>query len=284
MSNHAHDHPKAPKGATRIGDLIAGEPLAYGKDAPRREVTIAGVTNVLPTKLADQLERTYASWAKANPQEAAKPARRRPQRTTPNLDVLEERAIEARARGRLARMERFDSEIDAGFRDARMQDIEPLTRGKLAAWIDNPQRRNLLLVGPVGVGKTHAAHAIARVLAERGMTSWPRVVSLPLLMRRLRPDGPVEFYDEIAEVPILVLDDLGSEKMSEWTAEQLALIIDQRWAKQLPILATTNLTVGDEGTLLPALGERAYSRLARTAQKIIQFQGEDRRKEVAEDD
>jgi DNA replication protein DnaC len=167
------------------------------------------------------------------------------------------------------------------FRAARFADADPDVRGAAKAWLNNPTRRNLLLVGAVGTGKTWTAHAVVRDLVERSGDNWPLIVTAPNLFRALRPGGPEDFYDEVCEVPLLLLDDLGAEKPSEWTGEQLTSIIDTRWANHRPIIATSNLNLP---ALSEAIGERAYSRLAKAGTTIVGFDGPDRRKEVASDD
>jgi DNA replication protein DnaC len=58
--------------------------------------------------------------------------------------------------------------------------------------------------------------------------------------------------------PILILDDLGAEKISDWVREQLYIIINRRYENMLPTIVTTNCTTAE---LVERLGERTVSRL-----------------------
>ena len=95
----------------------------------------------------------------------------------------------------------------------------------------------------------------------------------PKLFDELRSEARDTFY-RIQETPILMLDDLGAERPTEWVLERLNILVDTRWREQRPILVTTNL---EPGELWEQLGERAYSRLADGALAVA-FGGGDRRR------
>jgi DNA replication protein DnaC len=80
-------------------------------------------------------------------------------------------------------------------------------------------------------------------------------------------------YDLCEQVDLLVLDDLGGGKTTDWTADTLYRLVDTRWAYQRPIIATTNLTAPD---LREAVGARVASRLAAGVQ--VALKGDDRRR------
>lgn len=178
--------------------------------------------------------------------------------------------------------------VPSRFADATLADLEgePFHQ-RLLEWAANPAGRNLVISGPVGTGKTHAALATCR---QRwcdhgvGMSFWPMIE----LLDALRPGGREGLGDELAHTDdVLVLDDVGAERGSEWTAERVYALINRRWLNQVPLVVTTNLPPTPEAaskmgadpahTLQSALGERAYSRLADDAVGIL-LAGDDRRR------
>lgn len=101
-----------------------------------------------------------------------------------------------------------------------------------------------LMAGP-DRGKTHLALAICRKWLDRGEPA--RYAYVPLLMDELRKGFSLEgehSYDRQFEffcnVPLLVLDDLGVEKRSDWVSEKLDTIVDYRCIRGLPLVVTTN--------------------------------------------
>jgi DNA replication protein DnaC len=107
----------------------------------------------------------------------------------------------------------------------------------------------LVLMGTYGCGKTHLAAAVANACVEFGMPTL--FLTVPDLMDWLRnsfdsPDATFEErFDEIRNVGLLVLDDLGAQNTTKWANEKLFQIIDYRYARKLPLVVTTNLTLED---------------------------------------
>lgn len=156
-----------------------------------------------------------------------------------------------------ARQERWQSICPARFASAHAGELDGAFATAVSNWRANPAR-NLLLVGDVGVGKTHAAIAAARLANDAG---WDvRIHDVTTLLQQMRPgqDGGDELFARALACDALVLDDLGGEKTSDWTVERLYSLINQRWLDQLPVLATSNLAPHE---LAEALGQRTYDRL-----------------------
>ncbi len=107
------------------------------------------------------------------------------------------------------------------------------------------EKKGLILVGNNGGGKTHLACSIANKLIENGI---PVIYgTLINLFAELR--NSYDTYNNISEmeiiklyenVELLIIDDLGKEKPSEWGLEKLFTIINSRYEKNLPVIITTN--------------------------------------------
>lgn len=166
---------------------------------------------------------------------------------------------------------RWAATVPPRFAAAALADLAGEVLDKLAGWIEEPELPNLVLLGPVGSGKSHAACAAVRPLVERGMSLefWPVV----RLLDQLRPGRDPDPYDDVARADLLVLDDLGAEKATEWTAERLYAIVNDRWLARRPTIVTTNLAPPQ---LAAAVGERLASRLLGGA-TIARLSGADRR-------
>lgn len=101
---------------------------------------------------------------------------------------------------------------------------------------------NLAIVGPVGVGKTWEAAAIVRALLLLDNRVPAQLVAVPEMLDKLRPnaDGASDI-GQFQCAPVLALDDLGAEKQTEWTDEQLYRLADFRHTRNLPTIITSNL-------------------------------------------
>ena len=117
----------------------------------------------------------------------------------------------------------------------------------------------LLLQGGYGSGKTHLAAAIAHASLEAGLATF--FVTVPDLLDHLRatfgPSSEIAYddlFDRVRNVPLLVLDDLGSESPTPWATEKLYQIINHRYEYRLPTVITTNVK-------LEAIEPRIRSRL-----------------------
>ena len=101
----------------------------------------------------------------------------------------------------------------------------------------------LLLWGPVGTGKSFIAGCIANALLNQGvqvmMTNFARLLNK---LTDLHFGDRNAYIDSFNSFPLLIIDDLGVERNSEFAREQVFNIIDSRYRSQLPMIVTTNLT------------------------------------------
>jgi DNA replication protein DnaC len=169
--------------------------------------------------------------------------------------------------------EMTDRRIPPRFRDATASHPD------VFAWCEefSPASSSLLILGPTGTGKTHQAFGAIRTLAARGVTPGWHASTAPGLFAGLRPregtDAEGE-YRKIADVPLLLLDDLGAAKGSEWTEEILYRLVNDRYEAMLPGLFTSNVPAPQ---LRDVLGARVASRLAEMCQQVA-LRGPDRRR------
>ena len=170
-------------------------------------------------------------------------------------------------------VELTDKRIPPRFRDAAA------THPDVISWCETfgPSSPSLLILGRVGTGKTYQAFGAIRTLAAYGVTVGWHADTAPGLFASLRPregsDSEAE-YRKIAEVPLLLLDDLGAAKGSEWTEEILYRLVNDRYEAMLPGLFTSNIPAPQ---LRDALGARIASRLTEMCHQVA-LRGPDRRR------
>jgi|WetSurMetagenome_2_1015567.scaffolds.fasta_scaffold82852_2 DNA replication protein DnaC len=147
-----------------------------------------------------------------------------------------------------------------------------------------PEVSPAFITGPPGVGKTHLAAAYLReVILTQGVENcrFPRTVDLLKAIRDSFGDHSgatekhlLEFYG--AKVPFLVLDDLGAEKVSDFTLQTLYDLLDRRYGECLETLITSNLTLGQLAEHYDSHGDRLASRIAGMGTTLA-IKGKDRR-------
>lgn len=103
--------------------------------------------------------------------------------------------------------------------------------------------KGLLLYGDTGVGKTFYAACVANALMEKEygvlMTNFTYIVRV---MQKSFEDAQ-RYFDRLNDAPLLILDDLGVERNTEYMQEQVYNIVDSRYRSGKPMIITTNLTI-----------------------------------------
>ena len=152
------------------------------------------------------------------------------------------------------------------------------------------EKRGMCLLGPVGVGKTHLVTAMVRELTlGKGVgcifcDNLQLVQDLKLAYEKR--EGTADLLEPLANVEVLVIDDLGKGRGSEWEITILDDVISRRYNAGATTIVTTNyIDRKDTGprdgfaneTLLQRVGSRIHSRLHGMC-RFIEMQGEDFRR------
>jgi DNA replication protein DnaC len=161
------------------------------------------------------------------------------------------------------------------------------------AWtlaLDYPAvERGLLLMGPVGVGKTHLSVAVLRELIDKKSIPCLFYQFGALLKEIQNSYNPISQTSELKvlepvfEAEVLVLDELGASKPTDWVRDTMMQIINTRYNDRKLTIFTTNYLDGrrtdrDE-TLEDRIGTRLRSRLFEMC-KTIHIEGEDYRRKL----
>lgn len=188
-----------------------------------------------------------------------------------------EQAAERVARQAANRAARWRQRLPLRYTTASLDDLlgddEQRTAGQaIRDWLNHPQALTLLLAGPVGTGKTHAAYATGNAYVSRGR--WVEAWRLHDLLADMRPDGDPRAYDRACGCDLLLVDDLGATKVSEWADETMTALLDARTTQGRRTIFTTNQR-GDE--LAAVWNGRFIDRLNDEALVVV-MRGKSRRK------
>jgi DNA replication protein DnaC len=195
-----------------------------------------------------------------------------------------------RAEGRASRLEER-SQIPSLYRNASFENFNitspdlraaVLAVKKYADDFPNDTRPGLLLIGEPGTGKTHLAVSALRRIMEKGFECL--FCDYQNLLDRIRSgydaasnSADKEAYRVALDSDVLLLDDLGAHRVTDWVEDTVTAIVTYRCNNRKPLVATTNLPDPDAGsviiqrsgldkpeyrrTLAEHIGTRARSRL-----------------------
>lgn len=138
-------------------------------------------------------------------------------------------------------------------------------------WEDMYSRSiGLLLTGGVGTGKTFLAACAANALIDRGipvlMTNLARVLNT---LTALYSGDRNQYIDSLNKYSLLIVDDLGMERNSEFALEQVYSVIDSRYRSRQPLIVTTNLSLEELHKPGDMARGRIYSRVLERCVPIL---------------
>ena len=134
------------------------------------------------------------------------------------------------------------------------------------------RRNGLLIAGGYGSGKTHLAAAVSKALTDRGIAVMfgTSVEHFERIREDFDNTGINRHLAKMKSIPILVIDDLGKEKKTDWTKQTLFDVVNYRYEHQLPTIFTTNLVDGDDfSTLANHVEGAVWSRMCEMCNTVI---------------
>lgn len=165
--------------------------------------------------------------------------------------------------------------------DGKKPEKMSMAKGYVAKWRDMYRENcGLLLWGDVGTGKTFFAACIANALTNQMqpvlMTNFTRI------SEAMGFDGSSEYMAELRRYKLLVIDDLGAERQSDYMLERVYGIIDARYKDRQPVIITTNLSLREIKEPKDLKYKRIYDRILEMCIPV-RLSGESRRKEKHEE-
>ena len=167
-----------------------------------------------------------------------------------------------------ARYRRCDFENFQVYPNEKLTNAVSAVRRFAEAFPNSP--KGLCLIGPHGIGKTHLAVAALRTALGRGCEGIFYEVSdlLRLIRSTYNPvtkTAEMDILQPLVSVQLLVLDDVGKEKTSEWVEETMTFIVNSRYNNRLTTIFTSNYEDNPDIEALDSLrvrvGSRMYSRM-----------------------
>lgn len=123
-------------------------------------------------------------------------------------------------------------------------------------WLETGCRTNLCLHGDTDTGKTYTAYALGHAMFAKGLA--PFAITAPDLLIAMRPEGDPRLVDLALVADVLIVDDFGVDKASEFTSEAWWRVTDFRAREHKSTVVTTNES---GATLTAKYGKRVTSRL-----------------------
>ena len=185
-------------------------------------------------------------------------------------EEMRKRKAEDEARERMQHIDRLKS---AGIQERHLldwrfdvaEDTETIRWAKnyVANWKKvRAENLGLLLWGDVGTGKSFAAACIANALLEQAtpvlMTNFSKILNQ---MGTMYTEERYQYISSFNHYPLLIIDDLGIERSTEYAKAQVYAVIDERYKANLPLIITTNLTIGEIRNPENVADARIYSRV-----------------------
>lgn len=197
-------------------------------------------------------------------------------------------AEEANTRKARQQME-IERNIMTGIRDERFRaasfaksDTRLDTERAYAANWERMRANNcgIMFTGAMGGGKTYRAACIAMSLARKGVKVFMDNITAVCSAINTAPDRQ-EYINALCGYDLLILDDIGAERHTDYMIETVYQLIDTRYRRQKPLIITTNLTIAEMKQCEDIRLARTYDRLFEMCSYPIIVKDNDRRKTLA---
>lgn len=147
-------------------------------------------------------------------------------------------------------------------------------------------KRSLFIAGSFGAGKTYYAVSVMKNYIDNipntcfvpPFNRLPLFITIPELLLKIRSTFSLErceeeIVDKYSNAPLLIFDDLGAEKTTDFSLQTLYIILNRRYNEQLQTIITSNLTLDE---VKNKLGDRIASRIAGMC-AVLHMKGQDKR-------
>lgn len=194
-----------------------------------------------------------------------------PPRGGQHAETAEERAerLAQRAQGYAARWVRTTPPMYVAATLDDLDDDQGVAQ--VRAWLASPSV-TLVLAGGTGVGKTHAAYAVGHQAVQRAQ--WVEAWTASEFLEAVRPNGDPWALSNARACDLLIMDDLGASKATDFAVDTLTSLLDHRIREQRRQVFTTNMTAEVLGQVY---GPRFLDRLTFRMTAVTMY-GESRRK------
>lgn len=177
---------------------------------------------------------------------------------------------------------------EAAMKNCTFTNAEEMTSviDKAKKYVDNwdemkQKSKGLLFWGPLGTGKSYAAACIANALLERNvtvkMTNFNTIVDT-----MFRAENKAEYMNELSRCSLLIIDELGLERSSEYALGIIFDVIDHRYRSGKPLITTTNLPLKEIKGEPNIDKRRIYDRILELCTPIL-VGGENKREKTAKE-
>ena len=141
------------------------------------------------------------------------------------------------------------------------------------AFLENQDAHGLTIMGPTGLGKSHLAAGLLRASMQRGESAMfayvPRL--LELIRRELQEYGVSETQERTLSTQLLVIDDLGAERTTDFARERIEMIINHRWSHEKRLVVTQNCSYE---RLADLMGQPVVRRLVQISDYAVEIHGD----------
>ena len=142
-------------------------------------------------------------------------------------------------------------------------------------FISDTEKNNLLIFGNTGVGKTFLTHCIARDIMQAGHSVLYLTATefFDALLDKAfhQAEESLDLYEQIQECELLIIDDLGTERNTDFVISQLFVCLNDRILNQKSTIISTNLTLNE---IKSNYTERTFSRIS-NHYKVLRLAGDD---------